>query len=589
MNLRKLALILMAALFALQAWAMGVDELREAYFNTEEVEDFIPIVSNFIDENENLDDVEYAIYLWKNWDSDSLDEYLQSRAGFPNPKFRYLSALQEDSDYENLERARDLIQTHQGYVGGYRALLLTYCRDFEAYILEDTESPAHKMLMDDLPFLEFYATRFPHDSYAKLAGTYLGVWSNDQESALAYYMDSVENESEWLNEFNLDDIFVRNQYMPLLEAQLDILLENDADPEIKYQIAMIAGDVADYHFDDKQDYQGVIDRFGKDPQYWENLYVNYCLAVSYLKLDRPQEAAPILRAQGNKEAAREFQEAWLAFNTEEAVEAYNRVLGSDRNDPLNAVLLARTETDDLKKLEAAATLVRKLPKEEDGYSMAAEILLTYFSSTNMSDPDRPKMNKTLKNNAKILRNYYLRFPENFLATAGYFLVNAALKDDNKAFKAYTELVEQGLGPMLSDDMAKFALEQGRRDLLKRVKEHEFRTLEDIESMSEAEINDEVLKACSIALYQSELNDEFLEEVAKHPHWKQDETIQYYVFSTHLQNENYTEVIAMLRIMIDSGSIGYDELQYLDRPELTNHPDWQDLLDHAEALSESFEN
>lgn len=585
MNLRKLAIILMLTLIAVQAWALGVDELREAYYDIEEVEDFIPVVSKFIDETEKLDDVEYAMNLWKSLDEDSFGEYLESRGDSKNPKFRYLLALQEGSSYENLEQARALIQSHQGYVGGYRALLLTYCREFEAYILEDTESPAHSMLMDDLPFLEFYATRFPHDRYSKLAGTYLGIWSNDQDSALAYFLDSVNSESEWLNEFSLDDLFVIHQYMPLLEAQLEVLRENDDDPEVKYQIAMIAGDVADYHFDDMKDYQGVINRFGEDPQYWENLYVNYCLAVSYLKLDRHQEAESLLRAQGNKEAAREFQEAWLAFDLDEAVDAYHKVLGPNSGDPLNAILLARAHTDDLKKLEAAGALVRKLPKEEEGYSLMAEILLTYFSSTNMDDPERPKMNKALKNNAKTLRNYYLRFPQNFLATAGYFLVNASLKDDNKAFKAYTELVDQGLGTMLGDDMAKFALEQGRRDLLRRVKEHELHSFEDTENMSETEINDEILKAYSIALHLSDFNDEFLEEVAKHPHWMQDENIQYYVFSIHAQDENYTELIATLRIMVETGSIGLEELQYLDNPELIQHPHWQDLLDFAESLSE----
>ena len=331
----------------------------------------------------------------------------------------------------------------------------------------------------------------------------------------------------------------------------------------------------------------MIERFGGKPIYWENLYVTYCLAMSYINLDRAREAVPLLRAEGDKENAREFQEAWLAFDSNEASAAYQKVLGSNSGDPLNAILLAYAHSDDLKKLEAARALVRKQPKEEDGYSLTAEILLTYFSSSYMDDPQRPQMIKALKDNAKTLRNYYLRFPENILATAGYFLVNAAQKDDDKAFKAYTELVDAGYGMMLGDDMAKFALELGRQDLMKRVKDHEFRSYEDIEGMSEAEIDDTVRKAYSVALFESKMYDEVLLEVEKHPHWMEDVNIQSMVLTTHIIKENYAQAIATLRLMLDSGNIYPSSLEDINITEIIDHPDWQDLLDYAATLPDPW--
>ena len=587
MTLKKLAIIAMVALFALQAWALSLDDFRDIYFETEEVADFIPFAKAFIDETETLDDIDYAMYYWRDWDSDSFGEYLDSKLESRNPKYRYLHAMQDESSYVNLERARALIESQRGYVGGYRALFLTYCSDFEAQTLENTDSPDHYMLLDDLPAMSFYARSFPHDRYSKLAGLYYYVWNEDQEAALAWYQQLLENEDPGLGEFDLGDLFVPSQYITLREAQMEMLRENDDDPETKYHIAVMAGDVADYYYDIAKDYEGVIDRFGENPKYWENLYVTYCLAMSYINLDRAREAVPLLRAEGDKENAREFQEAWLAFDSNEASAAYQKVLGSNSGDPLNAILLAYAHSDDLKKLEAARALVRKQPKEEDGYSLTAEILLTYFSSSYMDDPQRPQMIKALKDNAKTLRNYYLRFPENILATAGYFLVNAAQKDDDKAFKAYTELVDAGYGMMLGDDMAKFALELGRQDLMKRVKDHEFRSYEDIEGMSEAEIDDTVRKAYSVALFESKMYDEVLLEVEKHPHWMEDVNIQSMVLTTHIIKENYAQAIATLRLMLDSGNIYPSSLEDINITEIIDHPDWQDLLDYAATLPDPW--
>ncbi|MCB5246990.1 MAG: hypothetical protein LHW57_03055 [Candidatus Cloacimonetes bacterium] len=585
MNFRKLILIALAAFFAWQAAALTIGELQELFYQTEDEAAFAREAEIFIGENDDLDEVEHAFWMCYNVSPDSCAAWLEARILEPqaNPKYLYLRLQMQDDPLTKLDQALALIGSNPGFAGAYRALLLTYVQDFDPDEISDPESAIHLQLQGDLPLLAHYAASFPDDGYARMAQVYQLMLSGDPEAARLAFREAVENGDAWIDDIGLRQMFTPAQYHPLLACQIEALRANDGDAYSKYRIAELAGDLADYHYDLAKDYDAVIGYFGADPWYWENQYVIYALTMSYLAKEQAEKAVDLLNGNNDHPTALQFQDAWLAFDPEQAADAYTRILEPVAEVPLNAYLLARAQTDNLDKLARARALVTSHPRVEHGYSLAAEVYLRYFSDSPRDDPNRDRMSSSLQDDAQLLRNYYFRFPDNHLATAGYFLVNLDANDDDKALRAYKKLTESGLGETLGSTFAKIALDKGRMDLLRRIKAYEVRLDEENSELGEDEIGELANQAYCLSLYENGLYAEVVEEVGRNPGWMDDPEIQFMLVNAHYFQDDFAQTIAALRLMVEKGTIGTSMLKGLNDPELTGHPDWLPLLDLAATL------
>lgn len=585
MNFRKLILIALAAFFAWQAAALTIGELQELFYQTEDESAFAREAEIFIGQNDDLDEVEHAFWMCYSLRPDSCAAWLEARILEPqsDPKYRYLRLQMQEDPLTKIDHALALIGSDPDFGGGYRALLLTYVQDFDPDEISDPESAIHLQLQGDLPLLAHYAASFPEDGYARMAQVYQLMLSGDPEAARLAFREAVENGDAWIDDIGLEQMFSPDKYHPLLACQIETLRANDEDEYSKYRIAELAGDLVDYSYDLAKDYDAVIGYFGADPWYWENQYVIYALTMSYLAKEQPEKAVDLLNGNNDHPTALQFQDAWLAFDPEQAEDVYTRILEPVAAVPLNAYLLARAQRDDLDKLAHSRALVDSHPKVELGYSLAAEVYLKYFSESASDDPDRSMMETTLQDDAQLLRNYYFRFPDNHLAAAGYFLVNLSANDDDKALRAYKKLSESGLGETLGSTFAKIALNKGRNDLLRRIKAYEIRLNKEYSELGEDEIDELANQAYCLSLYEHGFYAEVVEEVGKNPGWMDDPEIQFMLVNAHYFRDDFTQTIAALRMMVEKGTIGTSMLKGLNDPELTGHPDWQPLLDLAATL------
>ncbi len=582
MDFRKLLLIVLTALFAWQVAAMTIEELQELFYQTEDDAEFDREAGVFIQENNDLDKLEDAFWLWQSFESETCTDWLQTKAleSPDQPKYRYLLLNLEDEPLAKLEKARSLIAAYPDFAGGYRALLLTYILDTYADELNDPDSSIHALQISDLPLIAHFGANFPLDSYARMAQVYYLVQSGDLAAAKLPFRVAVEAGDTWIDDVGLRYIFTPDIYQSLLAYQIEVLRENDDDPYTKYRIANLAGDLAAYYYEQVQDDEAVIDYFGSDPWYWENQYVIYALSMSYLGQNRPEEAVNLLTWNGDLNGALNLQNAWTNFDSEHAAAAYARVLGPVSDDSMHAYLLARASNDTDEKLAAARALVDSYPKVEHGYSLTTEVYLDYFSNKEGEDPSRAQMTAAVKRDAQIIRNYYFRFPENNLATVGYFLVTVMENDDTKAFRVYQELYAAGLGEFISHDIIRFTLNNGQSDLLLRIKEFELRQDEENSGLSDEEFRKQASRVFCMALVELDLYEELIAETARHAEWMDDIDIQFMVVNAHYLSNDIDQTMATLRMMVEKGTIGTTMLNTMQDPDLTTRPDWQPLLDYA---------
>ena len=582
MDLRKLILTALALLFALRAAAVTIEELQDLFYQTEDAEQFSREAAGFIEASEDLADLDHAFNLWESFAPDDCGEWLEARAAEASdePKYQYLLLNLAEDMQSKINKAKELVSAHPDFAGGYRALLLTFVVNFSPEELDDPESPFYQQLRESLPLLAHFGENFNGDELFLMAQVYYLVQTGDPEAAKLPFRQALEAEEDWIDEMGLGYMFTPDKYHPLMAYQIELLRPKDADPYTKYRIAELAGDLVDYYFDQKQDYDAVIGFFGAEPWYWENQYVIFALAQSYLVKDQPEKAVNLLNGNGDLPSALLFQDSWLAFDRSEAASAYARVLEPVSADPVNAYLLARSLSDNGEKLARAHALIASHPKEEHGYSLAAEVYLDYFSKYKADDPQIAVMEASLKNDTQILRNYYFRFPDNNLATVCYYLVNVFERDENKSMRAFQELHKAGLGEMTSNVFARFTLDHCDARFLLRIKEYELRQNEAYGELSEAESAAQAAKEFCVTLSENELFEDLIEEVAKHPEWLDDTETQYMVLNAYYMRDDIASTIATLRLMVDRGTIGTTMLNGLDDPDLTGHADWQALLDFA---------
>lgn len=582
MNFHKLALILLALLFAGQVAALTLDALQEIYYQTDDAVEFAAQAGQFIEEHDDPGELEHALMLWNGLDEDASLAWLDAKlqGGPADPKYTFLRLLLLDDPLAKLDSARSLIDSNPNYEGGYRALLLTYVQDFLPSDLEAPDGNAHELLAGDLPLLKRYAEKFPGSAYARMARVYHFAQSGDLEAARPPFREAVKAGDAWVDDIGVMNMFPSPKYADLLAYQIEVLREDDSEAPTKYRIAELAGDLVDLLFNQNQDYEAVIKNFGAEPWYWENQYVAYALAMSYLELDQTAKAVDLLTGNGDLNLALPFQDAWLSYNSEQAVEAYARILGPVAEDPVNAYLIGRSLSDSQERLRRAHALVEAHPQAEQGYSLAAETYLKHFSSSAADAPERAAMNAALKNDAQLLRDFHLRFPQNHLATIGYFLVNLAENDDDQAFRTYKELHGAGFGETIARNIAKFTLEAGKPELLLLIREYDLGQLEENAGLSEAELQAKLgLDFCQ-TLLDGGYYRELIGATAKHPAWMDDPEIQFMVVNAHYFLDDFTQTIATLRLMVDKGTIGTTLLKSLNDRDLTTHKDWQPLLELA---------
>lgn len=587
MTLRRYALTLFLLLAALCAGALTLDELQEQWeqiYGKGTGGDFAPLAQSFIEGSQDPYDLLEAANLWAVTDSLGYHAYLgQMLKTRPNnPKYRYLQVSRETDTLSRIQNSRDLVRDYPEFPGSYRVLLIAHLENLDG--LESNSAAAdsaYALLTADSPLLATYAEEFPEDKYASLADVVAKVMAGTAEAAKEPYRRAFEDSyTSWMPEYDLRRLLPLEKFHPLLAWHIELLRAESGEEEATGEIAERAGDLADYYFSTAQDYSALIDYFGKDPFYWQNQYVIYCLVLSQHRQGNLAAVKSLLLYGGNAQLAEALQDSWNSFNPEESFNIYTQALAGSQGDLLAEYLLARTQTGKPDQVAAGRKLIKAAPDKEFGYRVITDAYLNYFGSNQLSDSTRKQMTAALKKEKKNLTRYQQEFPESISAAAGLLLFNIAVKKDAPAYAQFKKLLGLNVTPQIYPLFYKFMADFDRLALLRKT------TAYVAESGSGQNLSADipptemaVLDYCQ-ALLENGKYALMLKEVKKNPDWMDSKNFQFFLTNAHYMNNDYPKAIATLRLMVDKGSIGSTFLRTLEGDPMTQDPAWQQLVDYA---------
>lgn len=583
MILRKYALVLLALLLTLSAAAMTIEELTQLFNQSTPAEEFTPQAQAFIESSEDLDELNYAGYLWSRSDSTAYQSYLsRMQAAFPaNPKFPYLSIGTKPDPKARILSSRELIKAFPQYAGGYLALFFNHLSNLAANAKLETAAPVPDALLSaDLPLIAEYGRLFPQEKYVRMTQIFYLLMQDDTEAAKTPFREALANEDAWLTDFDLARIIPLQKYHPLLRYHIDLLREQDSDPQVKYTLAQKAGDLISYYYDTAKDYDAIIGYFGAEPFYWENQYVIYCLAMSYYQKADLKSIPPLLTWQGDALAAEAFQDAWLAFDTPQSVAVYTAALKGAQNDLLASYLQARAAADDSVKLATGKRMVKSAPKENYGYRLINDYYVNYFGAEKTDDAERKKMVAALKKDKKYFQKHLQLFPESVNAIVGSVLSSLAAKKDAQALGSFQKLLKTEVPADIYPLIYKLIADFDRTDLLLKANEEAAQSKVGTEYDTAEEAHNYAVVSFCQALFDNGQYQKMLSIVDKHPDWLKIRDLQFLLVNSHYFQNDYAKAIEMLRFMVDQGTVGTTMLRTLSSEPIAEHPNWQALMDYA---------
>lgn len=583
MILRKYTLILLALLVSLSAAAMTIEELTQLYKDSTPAAEFTPQAQAFIESSEDLDELNYAGYLWANSDSTSYQSYLSMmQAAFPaNPKYQYLKIGTQPDPQTRIRFSRDLIKAYPKYAGGYLALFFNHLSNLAANAKSQPDSPVpDQVLTADLPLIAEYARLFPQEKYVRMTQIFHLLMQGDAEAAKTPFREALEADDAWLADFDLARVIPLQKYHPLLRYHIDFLRQQDSDPQVKYTLAQKAGDLISYYYDTAKDYDAIIGYFGAEPFYWENQYVIYCLAMSYYQKNDLKSIPPLLIWQDNTSAAEAFQDAWIAFDKPQCNAVYTAALQGVPNQLLASYLLARAALDDSGKLAKGKSMVKAAPKENYGYRLINDYYVNYFGAVKTDDAQRKKMVASLKKDKKYFQKHRELFPESVSAIVGSLLSSLAAKKDAQALASFQKLLSTEVPADIYPLIYKLIADFDRTDLLLKASEEAAQSKVGTEYDTAEEAHNYAVVSFCQALYDNGQYQKMLSIVDKHPDWLKIRDLQFLLVNSHYFQNDYAKAIAMLRFMVDQGTVGSTMLNTLASDPIAQDPGWQALVDYA---------
>lgn len=594
MLFKKLALLAVMAIIAFSVSALTLGELQTLYYQSEYLDKgFNAEAAAFISSSEDLGDLDEAVIMWKNNDPEACSQWLAAQMDSTGggPKFAYLMINLEDDPLEKLLLARELAAAHPDFAGGYRAILLAYFHGFDSSELFSDDSEHGAKLLADTETLLEYGDRFPDDAYSRLASVYAQLRLGDLEAASATLRIAVSEDNAWLNDLSLYDHVPLDKCHDLLALHIS-LLRPKSDDYSKYLAAEYADMLLDYYLEDARAYARIDEYFGAEPYSWDSSYIIYGLAASYLNLmqSSPEAEASAYAAKlssllyygGDSIQAAGFQDLWLAFNPDQADQAYRAAFAGSA-EPLALYLKARANPSNDERLAAARELAGLHPRLDYGYALATETYVNKLGSPDEVREVTDYLRAELVRDMQLLRNFYFRFPEETRAFQANFAASLAEGDDAEALEAYT-LLDAGIADYeLSQKLARMIILYGRTDLLFQAMSFDADRQVEEELLEAGKREQYLAELYCGTLYDNSLYSLVVAEAGKHPQWLEFPALQFLTVNAHYFEGDFGQTIAMLRFIVEKGNMGYTGLTKVSDPNLTSHPDWQPLLDWAQTM------
>lgn len=543
------------------------------------------IFAAFLEEPLSAKELEEAAGLWKDYNPDGYKAWIEARTSDPAAPLQvfYLWFKDQEDPLSRINAARQLITNYPDQVYGYRLMLLAYFDKFPLeYNFDDAES-VQDMWQADLPHMLKYHAAFPGDEYHRLAGILAlnGTGKNDEASDVfsqAYLAGDI-----WLDEIIPSRLQPIEQYHGLLFSHYEMIFAQEDDWVKSEILSEIRADLVPYYFEDDVDYNKVIFLLTTDEEALEDYYNRFALVSSLYKTGDAQLIYKYLVDKDNLAETVAFQDAWINYDPADAKEVYTAAL-IDLDAMLARYLLSRVGSDRTQSIKDARAMLQEDSRGLYGYLLLADTYWNYFANAAAEDPARADWIKWLKQDNGRLRAYFIRFPEDLKAQAAYMLTLIIGKNDERAFKYYQMILNQGPFSNEVKLTDKIIADTGNFKLLWDAKVAYIAEFIEQGYLEEADrAMYEVVGYCS-ALYSNGYFSKLTEEVYKNPNWLDYQDIQYMTVNSHYQLQEFGEVIDILRLMLERGTISLDELQTLQGQPISEHPNWKSLIEYASQLA-----
>ena len=534
----------------------------------------------FMLENNSLDELEEASYLWRMYAQERYDSWIEAvTADASSPlKFFYLWFEHADDELSKINAGRKLAQEYPEQVYGYRLMTKVY---FENYPFEDYfdyPDEVNDMLNLDLPLLNSYYQNFSQDTYHQVAGIFYYAYTDQMDLASKILEDAYHNEAKWIKLVELDRLQPIEKWHELLYSYFNLVTEDEDPPFWVHDLSDLVYELASYYFEDTQQYERVIKIVTSDSDYLEDYYLRYILANSYYNTNDLEELYLLLLSD-ELEDAKNFQSSWLSYKENEAIQVYQAAL-ENKKDKRAIFLMARIEKDKSNTLKIARTMIKEEPRSIDGYELLADIYLDYFGSAAADDAERSTWLNNLKKDKGQISSFYIRFPKEQKAQTAVLLSRLIDKNVQSVKNLYSILLNDNPFSQELKIVDKLLCDEKMYDLLWETKSSYIDKLIE-KGVLDADDEDRYFAvAYASVFYSAALFEELIDAVKEHPEWIEYEDIQYMMVNSNYHLKNYASAIEILYYMLEEGTIGYEELISLEDTPLSDEPTWPDLVNFA---------
>lgn len=607
MNPKNVFITLLIGLFALSISGMTIDELRqetEAQFGSsitkavdgaeqaaesasgQQLSKARSLFDQFLNEEHPLNQIEQAARLWQDIYPEGYQSWLETKTSDPssNLKFFYLWFLNQEDALSKINAGRQLITNYPDQVYGYRLMFITYLEHFplENYF-DDPDDIAHMLETDQKYFMDYFQ-KFPTDEYHRLAGIYALNAADRHKEACEQLTIAFENDDVWLGDIDIDRMEPLSEYHELLFCLAKLIAKAEFPEKYSQLYEYVASMLTSYYFEVAPDYERVVTLLDVSKenviQYY---YDRFALIMSLYKTGRLQKAGDMLISNQDYFEPIEFQNVWMMYEQEATTELYQACL-KDRKEPIARFLYTRSIPDEAGIVTEGRKLVSELPQSKYGYQLLADIYWQHFAQSRANDPQRTKWEEMLASDTSKLKAANIRFSEEPWALQGYLLSLIIGKKTEQAQKYYQTLLERDITSDIISEADRIIANTGNLDFLwnalnikiGKYVEHEIVPAEEQHLMTAF--------AYCYTLYENEDYGAVTDAIHAHPDWLENVDIQYMAVNSHYQLKEYDQTIDLLNMMVGKSTIGINDLLQLADLPISQHPNWQALIDYAAQLN-----
>lgn len=550
----------------------------------------------FVLEEDDLDDLEEAVFYWEELMPEECEAWLEEQTSHigSSPKLLYLWLLFQEDPLSNINAARHLIQNYPHEVYGYRLMLLTYTQNLPVTQIADDEDAAREMLALDISHMLTYYQGFPNDTYHRMAGIFAYNHMQQMDTAKDILKSAFFDNDRWIDLIDINAMQPIDEYHELMAYFLQLFKNNTyqgAREDLGLDLMEYLGE---YYFDN-QLYEQAIDVLiaadGSAPDYF---YQRYMLASSLIEIGDKQRATQVVLYDENAEYASMFMDFWRQYLNPNLYVIYQDLL-EDNDTILARYLLGKLEPNGLNSLAAARQILRIDRLSPLGYGLLSQTYWGYFTSEGAKGNEREQWLKEFSLDKGRIRAYYLRFPDDKDASQAYMLLQILSNNSENVLEIVKkELETNPLGDTIQEAEIIVA-DTGNFDLLWDINAAAVKKYTEIAILNPQEAPSFEILGFAHVLYITGHFDELIARVNANPDWLLEEDVQYMAVNSNLYQENYGDAIALLHMMLTAETVyPMDVLQLEDEP-IAEHPDWPALEAYARELwgddteaEESFE-